>query len=174
MRVLLINPPWTYPKKFFRKEDIRVSIPLGLLYIGAVIEKHAEVRIIDSFTLKRKVVHEYPDHFHAGATFEAIEEALREEKPDMIGITSPFTSQIENAERIISIAKRIFPKVPVVIGGPHASVLPLDLLKHGADIAMIGEAEDTIQAIIQRLKDRDGLEGIPGTCLPPDKSGEVF
>jgi anaerobic magnesium-protoporphyrin IX monomethyl ester cyclase len=168
MKLLLINPPWTYPKKYFKRSDLSVSIPLGLLYLASMIEKHmkksVQIKILDSFTLEKNIVHETDSMFHLGARFNKLSKEIEKFKPDVIGITSPFTSQVNNAIKIVKIAKNLFPNIPVIMGGPHSTIQPIELLKEKVDICVIGEAEDTFLEIIERLKSKKPLLAIPGTA----------
>jgi anaerobic magnesium-protoporphyrin IX monomethyl ester cyclase len=169
MKILLINPPWTYPKKYFKHSDLSVSIPLGLAYLAGMIEKNfnknqVQIKILDSFTLKNNIVHETSSQFHLGARFNQLSKEIEKFKPDIIGITSPFTSQVNNAIKVIKLAKNLFPNVPVIMGGPHGTIQPMELLNDGVDICVIGEAENTFLEIIKRYKSKKPLDKIPGTA----------
>ena len=51
MKVLLINPPQTYPNSFFKRNDVKMSIPLGAAMIAAVLEDAGhKVSILDALT----------------------------------------------------------------------------------------------------------------------------
>lgn len=165
MRLLLINPPWNYPKKYFSRSDLSVSMPMGLMYIAAMVEKEAKVRILDAFTLDTNLVKENSQRYHVGATFKRMQDEINRFNPDLIGITSPFTSQVKNALRLIRFCKEELPDVPVVMGGPHASVMPKELLDNGVDICALGEAEDTFLEIIRAVKAKKSLKKIPGVAL---------
>lgn len=165
MQVLLINPPWTYPRKYFHRTDLSVSIPMGLLYVASSImdRTDAEVKILDAFTLGKPVT-VLRDSYHVGAGFGRIRDAMAGLEPDIVGITSPFSSQIDNALLVAGIARKAFPRALVVMGGPHASVRPIELLMRGADICVLGEAEDTFCEIVRRRKEQRSLAKIPGTA----------
>jgi len=139
--VMLIYPPYSYPRK---------SPPVGLAYLAAVLEeKGYKVIIIDlsvsSFGLGK------------------LREQLSVEEPRIVGV-SFMTNQYREAINIASIAKEACPKALVVAGGPHASVLPVELLqKSSFDAVAIGEGEATIVDIAEMLsKGATRLEGIKG------------
>lgn len=61
------------------------------------------------------------------------------EPADLVGITAPTPS----ARHAYALAREFRRRrVPVVIGGPHATALPEEALEH-ADAVVVGEAEDT-------------------------------
>ena len=53
-----------------------------------------------------------------GMPWEKIKEELRTRKPDVVGITNPFTAQIENAIKVSEIVKNVNDRILTVIGGP--------------------------------------------------------
>jgi len=172
MRILLINPPNTYPKKYFTHSDIRVSMPLGLLYIAGMLQKEGyNPRMLDAFTLGGKLeISEDEKTIHVGASFERLRQEVRREKPDLVGITNQFTSQVENAIEMSKIVREEFPEVPIIMGGPHASVLPFELLDY-ADVAVMGEGEDTAVALMQHYDGDRPLSDIPGIAYR-DREGK--
>ncbi len=173
MKIVLINPPNTYPKEYFTHSDLRVSMPLGLLFIAGMLRKKGyDPVFLDAFTLDHRLdVEETNDEIRVGAGFDAIMEKVRIEKPDIVGITNQFTSQVANSVEMARRVKEEF-DVPVMIGGPHASVMPFDLLEY-ADIAVIGEGEQTVLELMEYFES-DGstqLSEINGIAFK-DKEGE--
>lgn len=138
MRVLLINPKSRLPI------ETRTSPSLGLAYLAAVSEKagrqkHAaqghQVRVYDGD------VEELP-----------LEAALREFEPQIVGITAN-TTQITAAWRDAAIVKQIS-DAPVVLGGPHPTVLPEEsAAKLFVDAVVRSEGEATWVEILSRLCD---------------------
>jgi len=167
MKLLLLNPPWSYPKKYFKKSDLSVSIPLGLMYIASAVEKKtdAKVKILDSFTITKNILVEKDGTYHLGARFSRLKKRIEKYDPDVIGITSPFTSQIGNALKVLKICKKLYPKKIVVMGGPHATVRYNELLDKGADVCVIGEAEATFPELIKRIYEGKDYSDVPGTAI---------
>lgn len=56
------------------------------------------------------------------------------------------------------------PSIPVVWGGWHASIMPEQCLEQ-ADVAVIGQGEETFFELVQRLDTGTGIEGCAGTCI---------
>ena len=93
--------------------------------------------------------------------------ALREEmlrfRPGWVGL-SAFTEEISDADRTAAFVRSVDPEVTTVVGGPHATHLPLETLEEfpGFDIAVIGEGEKTLHRIVEAGPDPDRLAAIPG------------
>ena len=111
MKILLIFPKWTqnYGMISYFARKASVWPPLNLAYLAAIAENLGHsVKILDGeaqdIPLEKMIV-------EAG-----------EFKPDIIGLTATtpfFQFSLETAQRL----KSSFPEIPVVIGGPHISVL---------------------------------------------------
>ena len=138
MKVLLIYPLLSR-KRAKVDENKQFWPPLGLAYIAAVLERAGHtVSILDRDIVLRK----------EGLDFEKVDDVTLREiknfKPDFIGIsaTTPNMLDVNDVSKMI---KRAAPGVPIVIGGPHATALPVETLEESAaiDIAMAGEGEET-------------------------------
>ena len=133
MRVLLISPK--YPEFYNHgPQQTIVFPPLGLEYIAAYIKDIAEVRILDN---RLKTVN-----------LKVIEKTIEEFQPDYTGISCNFTSQINIARRIASIAKNKGSQT--IVGGWHPTLIPSETLGfHSVDIVIRGEGELTFRELIQ-------------------------
>jgi len=130
MHVLLIEAPAA-----MLTEHARLSPPLGLAYVAQHLEDagHA-VRIVDLNI--------------TGLNPERVQATLRLFKPDVVGI-SAHTETYPNALRIARIVKERNPATPVMIGGPHASILPLEVLAEpDIDFVVVGEGERTAVELV--------------------------
>ena len=70
------------------------------------------------------------------------------EKPDLVGI--PLYSEIlKHVHDLSLLVKEVVPSSRVVLGGPHASAVPEEVLEGfpAVDFILRGEAEDTLPAI---------------------------
>lgn len=140
MRVALINPPYlVIYKKLNIEQD--ASVPLGLLYIASMLEKHGhQVKVYD-FNLKETLLSEMIDQ-------------ISEFKPDMVGVTA-VTPTFNSAQQIITTLKKAFPKVVMVMGGPHLTSLPKQSLEHtpAADFVIAGEGEYPMVELLKALEE---------------------
>ncbi|HEY85803.1 MAG TPA: cobalamin B12-binding domain-containing protein, partial [Chloroflexi bacterium] len=100
MRVMLVNPKFRLPI------DTRTTPHLGLAYLAAVSEEAGYETII----------------FDADVEDEPIIEAVKRFQPDIVGITTN-TPQVKQAWRSAAAIKAV-KDIPIVLGGPHVSVLP--------------------------------------------------
>ncbi len=171
MRVLLINPPQT----FYPGSDLPAgNLPLGLLYIGAVLEKEEHnVEVLNSF-MTDSVFSKNGDATEVGMPYGRIKEEICRRKPDIVGITNPFTSQVDHAMRVATAVKKVDPNILTVVGGPHASVVPVDFLNEAVnvDIAVIGEGEYAMLDIADYAQGQKDLEEIQGIAYR--KEGKVI
>ncbi|HEX9925954.1 MAG TPA: cobalamin-dependent protein, partial [Anaerolineae bacterium] len=118
MRVMIVNPRFRLPI------DTRTTPHLGLAYLAAVSEERGDEVLL----------------FDADVEDEAITEAIRRFDPGIVGITAN-TPQVKSAWRTAQAIKSI-KDIPVVLGGPHVSVLPAESAKRPeVDVVARGEGE---------------------------------
>jgi len=137
--------------------------PLGLLYIGAVLEKEGvPVEIVPANVL--------------GLDWKDIEAKIRREKPDIVGVTITTENRFQSFQ-LIRLARKAHPGCLTVLGGPHASMAAEDCLEHipELDVVVRGEGEYTMLDICRAWDSRpslDSLAEIPGTVVR--KNGRPF
>ena len=139
-KILLINPSNTIAKDSVR----RLTTPLGLLYVGASLKKEGyEVKIIDSpCEGYENTISNKSGYITYGLPDEDLKERIREYKPDIVGITSMFTAQQKNVEYHCDLVKSIDQNIPLVLGGVHPSLDPINSVKNASvDYVIIGEGE---------------------------------
>lgn len=129
MRVLLINPKFRLPI------DTRTTAHLGLAYLGAVSERRGDEVVI----------------FDADVEDRPVSDFVQEFRPHIIGITAN-TPQVKQAWRTAAAIKQIH-DVPIVLGGPHVSVLPEEsCAKPDVDLVVRGEGEEIWLEICDRVE----------------------
>lgn len=136
--------------------------PMGILYLSSYLRskiKNVEIKITDGCKIGYK---------------NTLEE-IKKFNPDVVGI-SFYTTLAHGASKLAKEVKRTFPSSIVVMGGPHATALPHDTLSaSGADIAVIGEGEETFYRIVTSIsegKDLTELANLPGICINVD--GKIY
>jgi anaerobic magnesium-protoporphyrin IX monomethyl ester cyclase len=140
MKILLVNPPQTF---FHGSEAPAGNLPLGLMYIAATLKKAGYmVEILDAF-MAGSIFDRTEDTETVGMPFERIKQEIQERKPDIVGIAGPFTCQMENSLRVSRLAKEVSPSILTVVGGPHASIAPEEVLirEKSVDVVVMGEGE---------------------------------
>lgn len=122
--------------------------PLGLLYIGAVLENEGYIV---------EVIDYYAEDF----SNELLEKSVI--SSDVVGMTV-YTNDLNISFDISKKIKKINPKIPLIIGGPHCTFLKerslLDL-PH-ADISVMGEGEEVILDIVRYLNGDKNISDIHG------------
>jgi radical SAM superfamily enzyme YgiQ (UPF0313 family) len=148
---------------YFLNEDSREQEimkpypPLGLLYISGFLEKNdVPHKVFDStfseFTLLVQYIFEY--------------------LPDIIGIYCNLMTKVKVVE-LMGRIKEISPATQIVVGGPDIRYNTHEYLKHGADIAVIGEGELSFLELIRVFKDWSSeLRNIDGIAYK--QGSEVF
>lgn len=166
MKILLIRPPARCVKG---GASPSAGLPLGLLYIAAVLEKSEfTVEIYDAqINVHKPISHDLDGNMHMGDSWEVVEEEIRKRNPGLIGITNPFTTQFDNAVRVAEIVKRVNKEIPVVVGGNHPTVNPEDFFRRtgAVDIVCMGEGEYTMLEIADAWREQRELKDIPGTAV---------
>ncbi|MEZ4582516.1 MAG: cobalamin-dependent protein [Caldilineaceae bacterium] len=140
MRVVLINPKFRLPI------DTRTTPHLGLAYLAAVSEARGDEVVI----------------FDADVEKQPVTEFIQEFRPHLVGITAN-TPQVKQAWRTARAIKEVH-DCPIVLGGPHVSVLPEESCeKPYVDIVVRSEGEEAWIDISNRLeaylKDQPGFRG---------------
>lgn len=94
---------------------------------------------------------------------EAFVEYLKENRPDVVGI-SIMTTNFRGALQTARIARRVLPEVTVICGGTHMMIFPRETLYHAEfDYGFIGEAEGPLVTFLSLLQEKvNGFSGIPG------------
>lgn len=149
MKTLLINPPRTY---YPGSQGALIELPLGLLYVGAVLDKAGHhVEILDTF-LRDLGFWREQDAIHCGMRWDRIREEIRARNPDVVGVSNPFYTQLDNAIRVTTIVKEVDPRIRTVMGGPHITVRAVETLRQApsVDVAVVGEGEHTMLELIER------------------------
>jgi len=141
-KILLINP----------KLDGKASYPpLGLLYLGAVLrEKGYSVSIIDNDL--------------ENLSDDVLEYRIKDISPNVIGITMN-TLQVPAAYATATISKRATNnKSFIVVGGPHASILPEHVLSEcsAIDFVVIKEGEITLIELLKNIESNKSLCDVAG------------
>jgi magnesium-protoporphyrin IX monomethyl ester (oxidative) cyclase len=112
------------------------------------------------------------DIIEVGMPYGKIREEIRRRKPDIVGVTNPFSCQVENAIRVGNIVKEVDPSILTVIGGPHVTVVPVEFLKEAknVDIAVIGEGEYTMLDIVSFFEGRKEISEVQGIAYRKDEA----
>ncbi len=161
-KVLLITPP---AYTFKDMPDINPLPPIGLGYLAAILEKKGiEVEIFDSLIEgigKEELIED--NIIRIGSSFGDIEAKIRSFSPDIVGVSNLFSRQARNAHEIYKITKSIDPKIIVIAGGAHPTVMPESvILDQNVDFVILGEGERTLEDLIGHLEGKIDLGKLNG------------
>jgi radical SAM superfamily enzyme YgiQ (UPF0313 family) len=181
MKVLLIQPP----VQDFYDTDVRLQ-PIGLAYLKAAVKKHLpdvdisikdyhggcgrrtvpipkELRYLSGYysVADKSPFSTFHQYYHFGKSFNEIECEVAAIAPDVVGISSLFTSYYREALEVAARVKKRSNAI-VVMGGSHASAVPESLLASPhVDYVIRGEGEKPFVEFLRALKNHSALEGIP-------------
>jgi magnesium-protoporphyrin IX monomethyl ester (oxidative) cyclase len=170
MNLLLINPPQTF---YPGSDPPAGNLPLGLMYIAAVLDKAGyKVEILDAF-MKGSAFRKVGDTTDVGMPYEEIKEEIRRRKPDIVGIANPFTCQVEHAIKVGDISKEVNPNILTVAGGPHVPAVPVQFMEEAEniDIAVVGEGEYAMLDIVRVAEGKMKISDVKGIVYR--ENGEI-
>lgn len=128
-------------------------IPLGLVYLaGAARQAKLDAEIYDAMAKG----HAYPE----------IEQRLRASMADYVATTA-ITSTINDAVKILELAKRIKPDTISILGGVHPTFMYEEVLTRSAavDYIVIGEGEATLRHLLEVLEADGNPEMVAGIAF---------
>ncbi len=139
MRVTLVNSQVL--------DGNNVVPPLGLMYIAAVLEKAGhKIQIYDA-----------DPEFH-----DSIVNEIKAFNPDLIGL-SFLTVGYQRAFNLMKKLKKELPNVTYCSGGVHTTVKPTETMNEfGLDFIVVGEGENTIIEVCEKLEKNESLAGVKG------------
>ena len=174
MKILLIRPPAKYRRGASKPA---ASLPVGLLYIAAVLENNNyAVDIYDAQINADVPISRNSDgSIHMGDSWEAVAKQIRRHNPDLVGITNSFTAQLDNAIKVAEITKKINKNILVVMGGNHPTAQPHDFFykTEAVDIVCRGEGEYTMLEIAGAHREQRDLKNILGTAVKENNQVKI-
>lgn len=160
MNILLLTPP---ARRLMNPATLEPDllpakswVPLGIAYLAAALRAAG-------FEADLSDLHD--------ADWEAVHNRLAASKADVVGI-SCFTFDRVNALRTAALARQALPDATVVMGGPHATLFPEQILGRGVvDIVVLGQGEATMVELAACLAQGGDLQDVAGIVF---RRGEAF
>src|SRR5215470_12082415 len=139
---------------FFAFASTEATAPLSLLAVATpFLCAGYQVVIIDSTitpNFKERVLHEVKDALCLGISL----------------VTGPMIRETVEVSRAVKAWKKDF---PVILGGWHPSLLPLQTLETDfVDVVVRGQGEHTMLEVVQHLEDGASLQGVSGVGFKHD------
>ncbi len=176
-RTLLLMPPITLSEGTVK----RVIPPLGLAYIGGYLEsQNIPFDILDCVV---EALHEErlisDKTWQYGMSYDQIRKYIENYKPDILGLSIMYSSDLHALYEVAQIAKEINPKIITIGGGIHLSIYPKEVLneslidgKPTLDYLIRGEGEIRLAEFIKNYK--QGLIDINADGLCGWNNGKIF
>jgi len=165
MKIALIYPPpWKIaapgeprhetdgPPAGYRDGDLDADFyqtPYGLFSLGAqALRAGHQVKILNL----------------SAFAWSRVEEVIGAIEADVYGL-SCWTANRRGVRLVADLVKRKHPKAHVVVGGPHATPLAPELLRHytSVDTVCVGESDVTFLELVDRIANGQSTKGIAGT-----------
>ena len=158
MKILLIYPYCLQERP--QDDDVR-PVPIGVYYVGALLRAHNhEVEILNWHAINK--------------TPKEIKKTLARKKPDIIGFSILHANRW-GAIDIAKVAKKLQPKVKIVLGGIGATFLWQYLMTtyRQIDYCVVGEGEHPFLRLVELLKNRETnhIGTVPGIAFR--KEGKI-
>jgi radical SAM superfamily enzyme YgiQ (UPF0313 family) len=171
MRIaLLYPPPWKIPAPAeppdrhgdgppsdYRQGDLDPDFyqtPYGLFSLGAqAIRAGHQVKVVNL----------------SAFTWSRVEEVVRALSADLWGM-SCWTANRRGVALVARCIRQHHPNAHIVVGGPHATPLASEMLRHSPEIDTIsvGESDLTFLELVERLAAGQPTQGIAGTVYRAD------
>ena len=147
-----------------------VTLPLGLAYLGGVLEKAGyKIKIIDATGGERpiKITRSKDNQYNLqGLTSDEILEKI-DPNTFIFGISLMFSQEWIVHRSLIEKIKKKYPKIIIVAGGEHSSAIPEYILKDcpSIDYVIRGEGEFSMLEFAHNIFNEKNISNIPGLCF---------
>lgn len=176
MRIALVYPPpWKIaapgetvaygddgPPPEYREGDLDADfhqLPYGLFALGAqALRAGHQVKLLNL----------------SAFAWSRVEEIVKGLETDVWGM-SCWTANRRGVRLVADLVKKHHPRTHVVVGGPHATPLGPELLRHypGVDTVCVGESDVTFLELIDRVARGEDTRGLAGTVYRDGKGAAV-
>ncbi|MFH1531301.1 MAG: radical SAM protein [Pseudomonadota bacterium] len=156
MKICLVNPSkrfqvWAGVPDIFNGPDAYLFPPLGIMYLSGYLRAHTSHEPVLFDCVER------------GWTPVQLAERVAAVHPGVFGVSAN-SHNLVNVREAIEAVKRRLPEVFVVIGGSHVTSFPEMAARFpGIDVAIRGDGEETLAALLDHLDagtDWRGIENI--------------
>jgi anaerobic magnesium-protoporphyrin IX monomethyl ester cyclase len=164
MKVLFINPSTSF-EQIYGDWDLSpldtYSPPLGILHLASYIREHGHDPYVLDIEAKKM-------------SLEEVLKYITKLEPEVIGITS-MTINFSHANSLAVYFKEKLKSVPIIIGGAHITATASETMLNytSFDFGVVGEGEETLLEIINRLAENKTPEDIKG-LIWRNKNSEVI
>lgn len=166
MRVLFVVPPdedyiaASAHESLDKKREVRPK--LGILYVASYLKSKRpdiSIKVLDCPAIQ--------------VGFKDLPGLIELFNPDIVAITA-VTFTIIDAIRVADAAKKINPRITIVIGGVHSTYYPKETLNfRSVDILILGEGEITFFDLVQSLENGSSLDCVEGIAYKENEKVRI-
>jgi B12-binding domain/radical SAM domain protein len=98
--------------------------------------------------------------------------ALADQQDRLVMALSFATASLPEVAALVADVRTQVPVCWIIAGGPHPSARPTEVLALGVDAVVVGEGEDALPALLERLLEGESAAGLPGVATL-DRHGEL-
>ena len=176
LKIMLVEPPFY---RLYHDQFCLVKYPLALSYLSGSIIKNTDwsVKAYNAdFNVKKKSFDPNGEYLsgkgfkrylsslkdHSLPIWKEIKTSIEEYNPSVIGFTVK-SQNFTSATVIAKIAKKINPKIKILVGGAHSTMNGSKVFEcDDIDFACIGEGENTIAELLNALEKNIDLNSVNG------------
>ncbi len=135
--------------------NAKKSLPLNLLAISRVLDRNRYQVVMVNATVDSDFIEKITGNVRDGAL--------------CVGITAMTGFQIREGLKIARLVKSLSPDTPIIWGGYHPSILPVETLSDpSVDIVIKGQGESAFREVVEALANKLPLESIEGISFKKD------
>jgi anaerobic magnesium-protoporphyrin IX monomethyl ester cyclase len=145
----LIDRKQNCPQPDPNRINVMAFPPLGIQTLAPILRQHGHrVRMFDTCHPKMKA--------------EEIAQAAKDERPHVIALSFLSVTAYPALQRVAGRLKSVVPTIPIIVGGPFASMNAEFILQHCVDIDAVGvgEGEELLPDYLNNLDDLGAVAGL--------------
>ena len=178
-KVLLVYPFTTadsYGLEDILNQNVEVQPPLGLGYLAAYFRAFGppvDIEVLDANAMAVRLCLE-AGRVDMAALWQALEDAIRACRPDLVGISCLFHVTAAPSHRTAARVKAIDPGILTVMGGNYAHVSWDEALKDpNLDLAVFSEGEQVLVNLVQAINAGEDWRTVRGIGWRDASAGPV-
>ena len=160
-RIMFLTPPGSVDMNYGRLAAAATELPwLGMAYIAAAARAVGhDVRVVDYEAVRRG--------------WDAVASDIKSFAPDVVAMAL-FINNVDRCLRVGEVAKRVDPRIQVVLGGPQATIFPdQTIVQPEVDAIVISEAEISFCRLLAAMGDDEAMAEVAGIWFK-SRAGEVI
>ncbi|MDX2167115.1 MAG: radical SAM protein [Deltaproteobacteria bacterium] len=167
--IALIRPPLVATQRSY---SVIIAPPLGLAYVAAALEAAGHLpTVIDALAEapEARRPSAYPGSMAYGLSIEEIVARIPSDA-QAIGLSVMFSQQWPHVEALARAIHARWPRLPIIVGGEHATAAWHYLLAHCPEVTVcvLGEGEQAAVELAEWIDGRRALEEVAGIALRRD------